>query len=132
MTTNAKLYVTALLGLGLCVLTMNFADWRLADPVRFSFLFFFACAASILKVAAVTALSTQAPVLRIWVAATKEVVPLYALGGVMSCAFHDMAKYTGWEVGLLILPVAFLLYRTYRLHMARANDVRKHAESMAT
>ena len=52
MTTNAKLYVTALLVLGLCVLTMNFAQWRLADPVRFSFFFFFACAASIMKVAA--------------------------------------------------------------------------------
>ncbi len=52
MTTNAKLYVTALLVLGLCVLTMNFAQWQLADPVRFSAFFFFACAASILKVAA--------------------------------------------------------------------------------
>ena len=52
MTSNAKLYVTALLVLGLCVLTMNFAQWRLADPVRFSFFFFFACAASIMKVAA--------------------------------------------------------------------------------
>jgi hypothetical protein len=52
MTTNAKLYVTALLVLGLCVLTMNFAEWRLMDPVRFSAFFFFGCAASILKVAA--------------------------------------------------------------------------------
>ena len=52
MTTNAKLYVTALLVLGLCVLTMNFAQWQLADPVRFSAFFFFACAASIMKVAA--------------------------------------------------------------------------------
>ena len=40
MTTNAKLYVTALLVLGLCVLTMNFAQWHLADPVRFSVFFF--------------------------------------------------------------------------------------------
>src|SRR6476660_9688832 len=52
MTANAKLYVTALLALGLCVLTMNFAQWQLVDPVRFSFFLFFACAASILKVAA--------------------------------------------------------------------------------
>ena len=36
MTANAKLYVTALLALGLCVLTMNFAQWQLVDPVRFS------------------------------------------------------------------------------------------------
>ena len=52
MTTNAKLYVTALLVLGLCVLTMNFAQWRLADPGAVLAFFFFACAASIMKVAA--------------------------------------------------------------------------------
>ena len=42
-----------------------------------------------------------------------------------------MARYTGWEIALLILPVAFLLYRTYRLHLARAEDARVHAESLA-
>ena len=30
----------------------EFAEWRFADPARFSFFFFFACAASIMKVAA--------------------------------------------------------------------------------
>ena len=52
MTSNAKLYVTALLVLGLCVLSMNFAHWHLADPARFLAFFLFACAASIMKVAA--------------------------------------------------------------------------------
>jgi hypothetical protein len=52
MSTNAKLYVTTLLVLGLCVFIMNFAGWQPADPLRFSAFFFFACAASIFKVAA--------------------------------------------------------------------------------
>ena len=42
-----------------------------------------------------------------------------------------LARYTGWEIALLILPVTFLLYRTYRLHLARAEDARVHAESLA-
>jgi putative nucleotidyltransferase with HDIG domain len=231
MTTNAKLYVTALLVLGLCVLTMNFAQWHLADPGRFLAFFFFACAASIMKVAApsmagkmsfnfifvligltqlslpetllvgcasvvieciwrpstrttplevffsianmavaiacanavlqhpmlqllpiealivlataaffvantfpmaaVIALSTQGAVLRIWKENNRDSAPLYALGAAMACAFHTMAQYTGWQIALLLLPVAFLLYRTYRLHMARAEDERVHAESLA-
>ena len=232
MTTNARLYVTALLVLGLYVLTMNFAQWRLADPVRFYAFFFFACAASIMKVAApsmagkmsfnflfiliglteltlpetllvgcasvviecvwrpssrttllevffsianmavaiacanavlqhpalrsllpieglivlatgaffvantfpmaaVIALSTQGPVLRIWKGNYRESAPLYALGGAMACAFNALSRYTGWEIALLILPVTFLLYRTYRLHLARAADERVHAESLA-
>jgi len=211
---------------------MNFAEWHLADPARFSFFFFFACAASIMKVAApamagkmsfnfifvligltqlslpetllvgcasvvieciwrpnsrttllevvfsianmavaiacansmiqhpvlkpllpieflivlataaffvantfpmvaVVALSTQSPVLKLWKERSWDTVPLYGLGGAMAIAFHALARYTGWEIALLILPVAFLLYRTYRLHLARAEDARVHAESLA-
>ena len=223
MTTNAKLYVTALLVLGLCVLTMNFAHWHLADPVRFSAFFLFACAASIMKVAApamagkmsfnfifvlialtdltlagntvgrmrfrgyrmrlavrmreqrcwryssasriwqsrlpvrtphcitdfcsaapielrivlataafyiantfpmagVIALSTQSAVLRVWKQNNLDSAPQYGLGAAMACGFHEMTRHTGWQIALLLLPVAFLLYRTYRLHLARAED----------
>ena len=232
MTTNAKLYVTALLVLGLCVLTMNFAYWRLADPVRFSAFFLFACVASIMKVAApamagkmsfnflfvlialtdltlpealligcasvviecvwrpnsrttplevffsianmavaiacanavlqygplqnatpiefrivlattafyiantfpmagVVALSTQGAVLRVWRENNLDSAPQYGLGAAMACGFHEMTRHTGWQIALLVLPVAFLLYRTYRLHLARAEDGLVHAESMA-
>lgn len=231
MTTNAKLYVTALLVLGLCVLTMNFANWHLADPVRFLAFFTFACVASIMKVAApamagkmsfnflfvlialtdltlpealligcasvviecvwrpnsrttplevffsianmavaiacanavmryvplqnapielrivlataafyvantfpmagVVALSTQGAVLRVWKENNLESAPQYGLGAAMACGFHEMTRHTGWQIALLVLPVAFLLYRTYRLHLARAEDGMVHAESMA-
>jgi putative nucleotidyltransferase with HDIG domain/diguanylate cyclase (GGDEF)-like protein len=231
MTTNAKLYVTALLVLGLCVLTMNFAHWHLADPVRFSAFFLFACAASIMKVAApamagkmsfnfifvlialtdltlpealligcasvviecvwrpssrttllevffsianmavaiacanaalhhgflqaapielrivlataafyiantfpmagVIALSTQSAVLRVWKQNNLDSAPQYGLGAAMACGFHEMTRHTGWQIALLLLPVAFLLYRTYRLHLARAEDRLVHVESLA-
>jgi putative nucleotidyltransferase with HDIG domain len=232
MTTNAKLYVTSLLVLGLCVFSMNFAHWRLADPVRFLAFFLFACAASVMKVAApamagkmsfnfifvlialtdltlpealligcasvviecvwrpnsrttllevffsianmavaiacanavlhldslqsttpielriilataaffvantfpmagVIALSTQGALLRIWKANNLEAAPQYGLGAAMACGFHEMTRHTGWQIALLLLPVAFLLYRTYRLHLARAEDGLVHAESLA-
>ena len=232
MTTNAKLYVTAVLVLGFSVLTMNFAEWRLVDPVRFSAFLFFGCAASILKVAApamagkmsvnfifvligltefplpetlllgcasvlieciwragsrttllevyfsiantavaiacgsavlhhpalapilpidfrillatgaffaantfpvscVIALNTQEAVLRIWNDKNAGSIRLYGFGAILACAFHHTARYTGWQTALFTLPVGFLLYRTYRLHIARAEDARVHAESLA-
>lgn len=232
MTTNAKLYVSALLLLGLCVLTLNFADWQLKDPLKFCAFFFFGCAASIFKVAApamagrmsfnfifvliglseltlpetllvgcasvviecvwrpsarttllevffsianmavaiacanavlhhtllaplmpmefriviatagfyvantfpmaaVIALSTQGAVVRIWIEKNWDTAPLYGLAAAMACAFHLLVQHTNWQIALLILPVTFLLYRTYRLHLARAEDARVHAESLA-
>jgi putative nucleotidyltransferase with HDIG domain len=87
--------------------------------------------ANTFPMAAVTALSTREGVLRIWKEKNWDDAPLYGLGAAMACAFHDIARYTGWAIALLILPVAFLLFRTYRLHLARAEDARVHAESLA-
>jgi putative nucleotidyltransferase with HDIG domain len=81
--------------------------------------------------AAVVALSTQSPVLKLWKERSWDTLPLYGLGGAMALGFHALARYTGWQIALLILPVAILLYRTYRLHLARAEDARVHAESLA-
>ena len=71
--------------------------------------------ANTFPMAAVVALSTQGTVLRIWRERSWDFVPMYALGAAMACVFHHLAKYTGWQIALLILPVTFLLYRTYRL-----------------
>ena len=81
--------------------------------------------------AAVVALSTQSPVLRLW----KKTEFGFRGRNTDSAAewhrFHELTRYTGWEIALLILPVAFLMYRMYRLHLARAEDGRVHAESIA-
>jgi putative nucleotidyltransferase with HDIG domain len=87
--------------------------------------------ANTFPMACVIALSTQGSVLRIWKTKNPESAPLYGLGAAMACGFHEMARHTGWPAALLLLPVAFLLYRTYRLHLARAEDGLVHAESLA-
>jgi len=40
-------------------------------------------------------------------------------------------KKTGWQSSVLILPVVYLIFRSYRLYLARLEAERSHAENMA-
>ncbi|HYP13517.1 MAG TPA: HD domain-containing phosphohydrolase, partial [Bryobacteraceae bacterium] len=47
-------------------------------------------------------------------------------------AITASVRQAGWQSALLLTPVAFLLYRTYRLHVGRVEAERLHAEQMAS
>jgi HD-GYP domain-containing protein (c-di-GMP phosphodiesterase class II) len=36
-----------------------------------------------------------------------------------------------WQGSIVLLPVIYLIYRSYQLHLARLEDERRHAESIA-
>jgi putative nucleotidyltransferase with HDIG domain/diguanylate cyclase (GGDEF)-like protein len=82
--------------------------------------------------AAVVALTERRPVLRVWKGDYTESYPFYLLGAVVAWAFEVSARYAGWHVALLTLPVAYLLYRTYHLYVARVEDEKIHAEQLAS
>jgi hypothetical protein len=82
--------------------------------------------------AAVIALTEQRPVLRVWKGDHTEAYPFYLLGALVALAFDVAAKFAGWQAALLTLPFAYLLYRTYRLYVARVEDEKVHAEQMAS
>src|ERR1700716_856683 len=50
MTSNARIYITAFLALGLAVLGVAFSDWRPVEPEKFASYFIIAILASVLKV----------------------------------------------------------------------------------
>ena len=37
----------------------------------------------------------------------------------------------GWETSLLIVPVIYLIYRSYRLYLGKLEDEKRHVEEMA-
>ena len=49
----------------------------------------------------------------------------------MAIAFHALARYTGWEIALLILPSPSSCTVRIAYILARAEDARVHAESLA-
>src|SRR5260370_1774508 len=50
-----------------------------------------------------------------------------AISGLLSVANHLL----GWQSSLLIFPVIYWIYRSYRLYLGRLEDEKKHVEDMA-
>ena len=52
------------------------------------------------------------------------------VGAGIAAVFHVEEKYLGWQATLLTLPVVYLVYRSYSLHLERLEGARKHAQEM--
>ncbi len=83
------------------------------------------------SVAIVIALTERKVLRKIWVECYFWSLPYYlfgaALAGVMGWVGHKF----GWEISLLILPVIYLVYKSYSLYLGRLQDEKQHAEQVA-
>src|SRR5207245_4951137 len=57
--------------------------------------------------------------------------PYYLLGAAIAGIVELIDKKASWQPSLLILPVVYLIFRSYRLYLARLEAERNHAEGMA-
>ncbi len=64
--------------------------------------------------------------------------PYYLLGAAVVSILHATSRYLGWQTSILILPVVYVIFRSYRLYLdrlegekQRAEDQHSHAEAMA-
>ncbi len=58
--------------------------------------------------------------------------PNYLVGGVLACAFSWSNAHLGWQTSTLMVPVGYLLFRSYRLYLGKLADEKKHVEQMAS
>src|SRR5580704_3985356 len=58
--------------------------------------------------------------------------PYYLLGAAVAGGTSAATKYIGWQTAMLVLPVVYLIYRSYYLYLGRMEDEKKHAEEMAS
>lgn len=58
-------------------------------------------------------------------------LPYYMIGAFAAGAFSFLKSTIGWPTLLLLVPFIHLIYRHYRLYMARLELVKKHAAEMA-
>ncbi|MDX2152458.1 MAG: diguanylate cyclase [Bryobacteraceae bacterium] len=56
----------------------------------------------------------------------------YLAGAAFAGFFSLLSRAAGWQVALLLLPVVYLLYRSYFLHVSRVEVEKSHAEEMAS
>ena len=84
-----------------------------------------------LPVAAVISLTERRSLRKLWSECYFWSFPYYLVGagvvGTMSW-LHDFAD---WQTSLLTLPVVYLIYRSYRLYLAKLEDEKRHVEEMA-
>ncbi len=54
--------------------------------------------------------------------------PYYLVGAAVVFLVGLVNKHTGWQTSLLVLPVVYWVYRSYRLYLGRLEDEKKHVE----
>src|SRR4051812_39079317 len=58
--------------------------------------------------------------------------PYYLVGAAIAGGISFASRYIGWQTALLVLPVIYWIYRSYRLYLGRLEDEKRHVDEMAT
>ena len=80
------------------------------------------------NVAIVIGLTEKLPVVHVWRTSYLWSFPHYVLGASLVGAVEYLKKVMGLEVAVLILPVVYLVYQTFNMHIGRLNQAVERAE----
>ena len=80
-------------------------------------------------IALVVSLSEKRNVGVIWKDCYFWSFPSYLVGASIVQAFHALNHLVGWQTWILILPVCYLVYRSYRLYVSRLEAEKRQAEA---
>lgn len=81
-------------------------------------------------VAGVIAVTEHKPLAGTWKNFYLWSFPYYLLGASIAAAMNYVTK-DNWQIGLAALPVIFIIYRSYSLHLRQLEEEKRHAERMA-
>ncbi len=82
-------------------------------------------------VAAVVSLTESKSVVTIWKACYFWCFPYYLGGAGIAWISTVLNRRFDWQVSLALLPVIYLIYRSYKIYLQRLEDEKKHVEDMA-
>jgi diguanylate cyclase (GGDEF)-like protein/putative nucleotidyltransferase with HDIG domain len=57
--------------------------------------------------------------------------PFYLLGGSVAWIMTTVSRQLDWRSSVILLPVMYLIFRSYRLYLGRLEDQKRHVESIA-
>ena len=57
--------------------------------------------------------------------------PYYLLGAVIAGGVSVINRMFGWQVSILVLPIVYWIYRSYRTYLDRLEGEKKHTEEIA-
>ena len=82
-------------------------------------------------IAAVIALTEGKSLVKVWRTSYLWVFPYYVLGAATAGLFELAKRHLGWQTSMLVIPITYLVYRSYRLYLGRLEADKKHAEETA-
>jgi len=82
-------------------------------------------------VAAIVALTEQHKFRKTWVECYLWSFPNYLVGAAIAALLTWTNTSMGWQTSLLMAPVLYLIYRSYRIYFGRLEDEKKHVERIA-
>ena len=97
-------------------------------------LFLAACVyfvANTVPVALVISLTERRSLTKIWTECYFWSFPYYLVGAGVAGMMNWLHSFTGWQTSLLILPIVYLIYRSYRLYLGKLEDEKRHVEEIA-
>ncbi len=83
------------------------------------------------SIATVISLTERRPLNRILVDCYFWSFPYYLVGAGIAGMISWLNSSFNWETSLLVLPVVYLIYRSYRLYLGKLEDEKRHVEEMA-
>ncbi len=87
--------------------------------------------ANTIPVAGVISLTEHKSLRRIWSDCYFWSFPYYLVGAGVAGLVSWLNRVVDWQTSLLILPAVYLIYRSYRLYLAKLEDEKGHVEEMA-
>lgn len=83
------------------------------------------------SVALVIALTERKKAAMVWRECYFWCFPYYLMGAVIAAGFNMAVRVVGWDVALLMIPLVYIVFRSYRLYLDRLQVEKVHAEKMA-
>jgi len=84
-----------------------------------------------LSVALVVAMTERRPAWRVWHDCYFWCFPYYLGGSCVAWLISSLKQQMHWEASLLILPVLYFVYRSYRIYLDRLEHEKRHVEEIA-
>jgi diguanylate cyclase (GGDEF)-like protein/putative nucleotidyltransferase with HDIG domain len=110
-------------------------EWLAGFHVAFSFRLFLTAtvlfAGNTLPVAIAIGVTENKQIYRVWRECYFWSFSYYMLGAAIAAAVSAANHAWGWRPSLLILPVVYLIHRSYQLYLDRLRRDKEHAESIA-
>src|SRR2546427_380840 len=130
--THARTFITAMAVLGVAEMLSGGLQWQSSDLQRFICYLAIALTASILKVAfpvaAIIALTESKSFRYIWRTCYFWTFPYYMIGAGMAEILHIANRHAGWQISIFVLPLVFVIFRSYRQYLDRLEGEKSHAE----